>query len=97
MKIMINESAVKKVEKVPLSDNTMSRRIADMSDDTLSQVKDSLMKNEVFAFQLNESTDTQGKAQLLANVQYIENNSTQENFLFCREIPATQLKQKFIM
>ena len=55
------------------------------------------MKSEVFALQLNESTDTQGKAQLLANVQYIENNSTQENFLFCREIPATPLKQKFIM
>ena len=39
VKIMINESAVKEVEKVPLSDNTMSRGIADMSDDILSQVK----------------------------------------------------------
>ena len=31
--------------------------------------------------------DTQGKAQLLANVQYIK-NSIQENFPFCEEIPA---------
>ena len=78
--IMKNESAVKEVKKVPLSDNTLSRRIADMSDDILSQLKDILMKREVFALQLDESTDTLGKALLLANVRYIENNSTQENF-----------------
>ena len=38
--------------------------------------------------QLFESTDIQGKTQLLANFRSIENNSIQENFLFCREIPA---------
>ena len=75
VKIMINESAVKKVEKLPLSDNTMRRRIADMSVDILSQLKDSFMKSEVFALHLDESADTQGKAQLLADVRYIENNS----------------------
>ena len=65
---MINESAVKEVEKVPLSDNSISRRIDDMSDDILSQLKNSSMKSAVFALQLDESTDIQGKAQLLANI-----------------------------
>ena len=37
LKIVINESAVKEVKKVSLSDNSMSRRI----DDILSQRKDS--------------------------------------------------------
>ena len=46
------------------------------------------MKSEVFASQLDESTNTHGKAQLLGNVRYIVNNSIQENFLFCREIPV---------
>ena len=65
-----------------------------MSDDILPQLKDSLMKSEVSALQLHEWTilidivDIQGKAQLLANIRYIENNSIQENFLFCSEIPA---------
>ena len=33
---MINESVVKEVEKVPVSDISISRRIDDMSDDILS-------------------------------------------------------------
>ena len=59
VKIMINESAVKEVEKVPLSDISICRRIDDISDDILSQLKDSLMKNKVFALQLlkDESTN----------------------------------------
>ena len=63
-------------------------RIDDMSDDILSQLNNSLISSEVFALQLDESTDIQGKAQLLANIRYIENNCIQENFLFYREIQA---------
>ena len=73
-----------KVQSKKSKSFTVRRRI----DDILSQLKDSLMKSEVFALQLDESTDIQEKAQLLANIRYIENNSIQENFLFCREIPA---------
>ena len=57
VKIMKNENAVKKVKIVPLSDNSIRRRIDDMSDEILLQLKDSLMKSEVFALQLDESTD----------------------------------------
>ena len=59
-----------------------------MSDDTLSPLKDSLMKSKVFTMQLDESTDISGKAQLLATIRHIENNTIQENLLFCKEIPA---------
>ena len=54
VKIMTNESAVKEVKKIPLSNNAIRRRIDDMTDDILSQLKDSLMKSEVFALQLDE-------------------------------------------
>ena len=57
VKIIINESAITEVEKVPLSDNSISRRIDGMSDDILSQLKDSLIKSKVFALQLDDSTD----------------------------------------
>ena len=57
-----------KKSKNPLSDNSVSRRIDDMSDEILSQLKDSLMKSEVFALPLDESTNIQEKAQLLANI-----------------------------
>ena len=92
VKIIINESAVKEVEKVSQSD--ISRRIDDISDEILSQLKESLMKSKVFALQLDESSDIQGKTQLLANIRYVENNSKQENFLFCREIAAHTTGEK---
>ena len=71
VKIIINKSVVKKVKRVALEDNSISRRINDMSDDILSELKDSLMKSEVFPPQLDESTDIQGKAQLPANIRYM--------------------------
>ena len=46
MKTIINKSAVKEVENAPLSNNTISMRIDNKSDDILSELKDSLMKSE---------------------------------------------------
>ena len=56
------------IRKIPLSDNTISRRIYDVSQDIESQVIASIKEAKSFAIQLDESTDITGKAQLLALV-----------------------------
>ena len=85
---MLGESAANEIQKVPLSDNTVSQRINDMASDIQEQLRDKLLENKIFSVQLDDSTDLTGKCQLLANVRFVDCDSTWESFLFCRELPA---------
>ena len=55
----------KKLEDKPLSDNTIKRRIDDMSIDIENQVVEVIKKLSCFAIQLDESTDVSNHAILL--------------------------------
>ncbi|XP_077421844.1 zinc finger BED domain-containing protein 5-like [Vanacampus margaritifer] len=84
---MLGPEAAKEIAKVPLSDNTISRRIDDMSADIESVVLEKIRISEKFALQLDESTDISGHAQLLANVRFVDGDAIRENFLFCKVLP----------
>ena len=47
---------------IPLSDDTISRRIDSMADDVKSQVVEKLKQSPYFAIQLDETTDIQGRS-----------------------------------
>lgn len=84
---MLGPEVVKEIAKVPLSDNTISRRIDDMSADIESVVLEKIRISNKFALQLDESTDISGIAQLLANVRFVDGDAIKENFLFCKVLP----------
>ncbi|XP_076324424.1 protein FAM200C-like [Tachypleus tridentatus] len=71
--------------KIPLSDNSIRRRIVDMSANIDKRVSES-MENSKFAIQVDESSDISGRAQLLAYVRFISNNEIITQFLCCREV-----------
>lgn len=91
VKIMLGEQYANKLNTLALSDNTVQRRISDMSIDIKDQVV-SEMKTAplgIFAIQLDETTDVANCAQLLAFTRYIKNDDFKEEFLFCQTLEAS--------
>ena len=85
-RIMIGESAAAKLGTVPLSNDTVARRISDMSNDIREQLIQFIKKSPYYALQLDESTDIAGQAQLLTYVRYLRDKVIEEDILFCRPL-----------
>ena len=82
--LVCNTEQRKKVEAVPLPNNTISSRITNIFNNILEQLKTFLC-----SMQLDESTDVSQCAQLLAYVQYIHLHAIKEEFLFCKPLSET--------
>ena len=80
--------AANKLKTVPLSNDTIRRRIDDFSDDILSQLLDRLRCGGQYCIQLDESTDIASAAQLIALVRYPWGGTILEDFLFCKVVPG---------
>ena len=87
--IMFDKNYEKEVLKIPMSDNTISRRISVMSQDIESQVIANIKTAKCFAIQLDESTDITGKGQLLTFIRFVWEDDIIEQFLFCKPLPET--------
>ncbi|KRY24527.1 Zinc finger BED domain-containing protein 5, partial [Trichinella spiralis] len=77
---------LKEIELIPLSNDTVARRIEDMAkwveDQLISRVKGS----KFFSLQLDESTDIQGLSQLIEFNRFVWNSQPHEDILFCEPI-----------
>lgn len=93
VKTMLGSDAADEIQKVPMSDNTMSRRIDDMSKDIESNVTDRVKRAGMFALQVDESTDVSGKAQLLLYIRFVDEGQIIEQFFCCEELTETTTGQ----
>lgn len=84
--IMLGKESSRKLQSIPVSNDTIKRRICDMSNDIQVQLVERL-QSSIFAIQLDESTDIAGQAQLLVYIRYCFDNDLLEDFLFCKPMP----------
>ena len=68
--VMFGKEFANKVRAVPLSNDTVKRRIEELSDDIQSQLLDRLRYCQQFSIQLDESTDVANAAELVVLVRY---------------------------
>ena len=92
---MFGDEAEKEIKKIPLSDNTISRRISDMSEDFEANVIEKL-KGSQFALQLDESTDISGKAQLPSFIRLIDDGVIIEQFFVVKSCLKLQKDKMFL-
>ena len=86
---MCGDAVADKLKAIPVSNDTVHRRIAHASQDVKEQLVSRILESSKFAIQLDESTDVAGQAQLMAYVRYVTENSIDEDFLFCEALPTT--------
>lgn len=83
---VLGEKAAKEIEKIPLSNDTVKRRIVEMSSSIEEQLLLQLRECNYFALQVDESTDITNMAQLLVFIRFDYQSEVKEEFLFCKPL-----------
>ncbi len=69
---MFGDNFAQQISDIPLSNDTVSRRISDMASDVKEQLLANIMQSQYYALQLDETIDVAGLAQLLTYVRYVK-------------------------
>ena len=85
---MLGDQAEEFISKISVSNNTIQRRIKDLSTDIEATLNDK-MKGKKFALQIDEWTDISSKAQMLAFIRLVDGESIVNQFFSCKELPLT--------
>uniref|UniRef100_G3NTB1 Uncharacterized protein n=1 Tax=Gasterosteus aculeatus TaxID=69293 RepID=G3NTB1_GASAC len=87
--IMQGKAAEVQLSQIPLSNDTISDRIEDMSKDILAQVVADLISSPAkFSLQLDETTDVSNLSQLAVFVRYVRNSALRHRIFseLCKEM-----------
>lgn len=80
--IMLDETSAAKLKAIPLSNDTVARRICKISSDLQEQI----FKDSRFALQVDEATDSNKDCLFISYVRFVNGGSLFEDLLFCKYI-----------
>ena len=86
--ILLGGQAMDDINRIPLPNDTVQRRITSMAENLYDQLMTRLRQSQFFSLQLDESTDIGNKANLLCFVRYMYAGGVHDEFLFCRSLPT---------
>ncbi|GFX82787.1 protein FAM200A [Trichonephila clavipes] len=82
---MFGDNFAKELQSIPLSNDTVFRRIDDIAEDVEQQLFGKL-RDKLFSIQLDEATDSTKDAHFIAHVRFWDGMSAVEEILFCKPI-----------
>ena len=84
----IPSEVIQEIKGIPLSADTICRRIIKMSQHTKCQLIDRVKQGK-YALQSDKSTDVPGLAQLIVFIRYIANGKLEEELPMCVALSGT--------
>ncbi|GFS85987.1 SCAN domain-containing protein 3 [Trichonephila clavipes] len=85
---LLGEAAVEKIAHVPLLSDTVTRCIGEIAEDIEVQLFERFNASPWYALQVDESTDIDNKAILLAYVRYLYQEDVHEDLLCALPLPT---------
>ena len=95
--ILFIRNVAKRIDSVPVSDDTVNNRIADIANDILSQLIAQIQDSRCrISLQFDETTNIKSISQLVAYERFVEENAIVDKILFCQEMKKrTRAKDVF--
>ncbi|XP_040076112.1 zinc finger BED domain-containing protein 5-like [Ixodes scapularis] len=90
---LIGNEHVKKLDKIPCSNDTVARRIKEMASDVQDPVIEKLKSAGKFSRAMDESCDVSGSPQLVAFVRFVGGLVIAEELLCCLELETRHNKR----
>lgn len=88
--LILGTAAKGKLSQIPLSNDTISERIEDTSQDILAQVVADLISSPAtFSLQLHDTIEASKLSQLAVFVCYVKDDMGKEYILFCKPLTKT--------
>ena len=86
--LILGKDSANKLSQISLSNDTVHRRIRELSQDIKEQTLEQVRASPVFAIQCDESTDIAQCAQFLMYARFVSGNNIKEEILFCRPMES---------